>query len=337
MNVLVTGALGFIGYNLTRKLLKGGHFVVGIDNINSYYDVRFKYSKLPLLGINEDSIWPDVVYKSETQPNFHFLKSDITDRYYVEDFMSKYGFDVVCNLAAQAGVQYSIMNPHTYIENNVTGFINMIDACRQNGVKHFVYASSSSVYGNRTNVPFNEDDNVDFPISLYAASKKSNELIAHTYSHLYKLKTTGLRFFTVYGPWGRPDMAPFLFVDKISKGQKIRVFNNGQMERDFTYIDDIIRGIELVIDNLNRDKDYRIYNIGHSAPVLLMDFIRTIEDVLKKEAVIDFMPHRKGDVKVTFANVEAMKKDFGYQPKVGIREGISRFVEWYEWFKSQPC
>ncbi len=333
MNILVTGALGFIGYNLTQKLLDAGHFVVGTDNINSYYDVRFKYEKLPLLGIEEDSIWPNLIYKSTKTENYHFSKVDITDRYYLEDIMAKYDFDVVCNMAAQAGVQYSILNPHTYIENNVTGFINLIDACREFNVKHFVYASSSSVYGNREDVPFSECDNVDHPISLYAASKKSNELIAHTYSHLYKIKTTGLRFFTVYGPWGRPDMAPYLFVDNVSKGKKIRVFNNGQMERDFTFIEDIVEGICLVINGGRQDSLYKIYNIGHSSPVLLMDFIQTIEEVLGKKAEIEFLPHRKGDVKITYADVSAMQKDFGYRPVVGIKEGISKFVDWYKWFK----
>lgn len=332
MNILITGALGFIGYNLTKRLLESGHFVVGIDNINSYYDVRFKYGKLPLLGIDEDSIWPDRVYKSHTTENYHFFKSDITDRYHLEELMSKYNFDVVCNLAAQAGVQYSIMNPHTYIENNVTGFINLIDACRNFGVKHFVYASSSSVYGNRSDGPFREGDNVDNPISLYAASKKSNELIAHTYSHLYKLKCTGLRFFTVYGPWGRPDMAPFIFVNNVSKGKQIKVFNKGQMERDFTFIDDIIEGVCLVMNDPDYEKLYKIYNIGHSSPVLLMDFIRTIEKVLGQKADIEFMPHREGDVKITYADVSAMQRDFGYRPNVGIEEGITKFVDWYRWF-----
>jgi UDP-glucuronate 4-epimerase len=334
MKILVTGALGFIGFNLTKKLLKEGHFVVGIDNINSYYDVRFKYGKLPELGISEDSIWPNIHYKSQTFERFVFSKVDITDRYYTEDLMKAYHFDVVCNLAAQAGVQYSIMNPHTYIENNVTGFINLIDACRQFEVKHFVYASSSSVYGNRPDVPFNEHDNVDLPISLYAASKKSNELIAHTYSHLYKLTTTGLRFFTVYGPWGRPDMAPYIFVDNISKGQKINVFNQGKMERDFTYINDIVEGLCLVINKKDRQQDYRIYNIGRSKPVKLMDFIETIERILGKKADINYLPHRKGDVKVTYANVEAMQKDYGYRPVVEIDEGITHFIDWYKWFRA---
>jgi UDP-glucuronate 4-epimerase len=275
-----------------------------------------------------------VVYISKSRPQFVFSKTDITDRYHLELLMKKFNFDVVCNLAAQAGVQYSITDPHTYIENNVTGFINLIDACREFGVKHFVYASSSSVYGNRTDVPFNEGDNVDQPISLYAASKKSNELIAHTYSHLYNIKTTGLRFFTVYGPWGRPDMAPYIFVNRIEKDQEIKVFNQGEMQRDFTYIDDIVQGINLVIHRGNSGDKYRIYNIGHSSPVLLMDFIHTIENCLGKKARIQFMPHRIGDVKVTYADVGAMQADFGYQPRVGIEEGIGHFVEWFRWFKA---
>ena len=232
--ILITGAIGFIGYHLTEKLISEGYEVIGIDNINSYYDVRLKYAKLPILGINEEDVKPNILLQSNKHKNFKFAKIDIKDRLHIEELFRIEKFDIIVNLAAQAGVQYSIQNPHTYIENNITGFINLIDASKTNKIKHFIYASSSSIYGNRDDVPFKETDNVDNPISLYAASKKSNELIAHSYSHLFKFKTTGLRFFTVYGPWGRPDMAPFIFVKRISEGKPITVFNNGDMERDFT-------------------------------------------------------------------------------------------------------
>lgn len=326
--ILVTGTLGFIGYHLTRRLLEEGHTVVGIDNINSYYDVRQKYAKLPELGIGQEGVWENVQYISHRFPGFTFYKMDITDRYSLEKLFEQEQFDLVCNLAAQAGVQYSIKNPHTYISNNVTGFINIIDACRAFDVKHLVYASSSSVYGNRKDVPFRESDPVDQPISLYAASKKSNELIAHTYSHLYGLKCTGLRFFTVYGPWGRPDMAPFIFVNRIMKGEQIKVFNNGHMQRDFTYVADIIEGMMRVIEGGNNKSDYKIYNIGHAGPVNLMDFIRVIEKVLGKKADIKFMPTRPGDVEKTWADVTGLENDFGYRPQIGIEEGIRAFVDW---------
>ncbi|MCB9023396.1 MAG: NAD-dependent epimerase/dehydratase family protein [Lentimicrobium sp.] len=327
--ILVTGALGFIGFHLTKKLIEEGYQVVGIDVINSYYDVRLKYAKLPLLGFDETHIWPNVMYQSSIHPHLKFSKTDISERYYLEKLMNQENFDIVCNLAAQAGVQYSIANPHTYITDNITGFINIMDTCRQTGVSHFIYASSSSVYGDRDNVPFREDDNVDNPISLYAATKKSNELMAHSYSHLFNLKTTGLRFFTVYGPWGRPDMAPFLFVKNIHEGKKITVFNNGDLERDFTYVSDIVNGIFLVIKGNQKNDTYQIYNIGNSNPVNLHDFIQTIENALEKKAIIDYQPMRKGDVKRTFSDVNKLTADYGYKPSVGIREGISRFVEWY--------
>lgn len=328
MKVLITGAIGFIGYHLTERLLKEGYEVVGIDNINSYYDVRLKYAKLPLLGIDEENLWPNQLYQSSIHSNFRFSKMDIRDRFQVEELFRKEKFDIVVNLAAQAGVQYSIQNPHTYIENNITGFINLIDAAKTNSVKHFVYASSSSVYGDREDVPFKETDNVDHPISLYAASKKANELMAHTYSHLYGLKTTGLRFFTVYGPWGRPDMAPYIFVKRISEGKPITVFNNGNMERDFTYIDDIVQGVFLVI-NTESDYNYKVFNIGNSEPVKLMDFIRQIENLLEKKAIIDFQPIRKGDVLRTYSDISHLVKFYAYTPKNNIREGLHNFINWY--------
>lgn len=328
--VLVTGVIGFIGYHLTERLLKEGYTVVGIDNINSYYDVRLKYAKLPILGIEEDSIWPNVPYQSNKHKHFKFVKLDIKDRYNLEKLFELEKFDIVCNLAAQAGVQYSIQYPHTYIENNITGFINIIDACHQNKIEHFVYASSSSVYGNREDVPFKENDNVDHPISLYAASKKSNELMAYSYSHLYDLKTTGLRFFTVYGPWGRPDMAPFIFAKRICEGKPINVFNNGNMKRDFTYVDDIVEGIIRVIDKApNIEQLYKIYNIGCSAPVNLIDFIETLEEAIGKEANKVMLPIKQGDVFQTYADVSNLEKDFGYKPQISLQQGIGKFIEWY--------
>lgn len=335
LKVLVTGAIGFIAYHLTERLLKEGYSVVGIDNINSYYDVRLKYAKLPILGIDEDVIWPNQIYQSTKHQYFKFAKVDITDRYNLEKLFESEKFDIVCNLAAQAGVQYSIKDPHTYIANNITGFINIIDACRQHKIQHLVYASSSSVYGNRDDVPFKETDNVDHPISLYAASKKSNELIAHTYSHLYKLKTTGLRFFTVYGPWGRPDMAPYIFVDRIIKEKTITVYNKGNMYRDFTYVDDIVDGIYKVILGGKTEYSYKIYNIGNSNPVKLLDFIRTIEDLLGKKAKINYQPVRDGDVLQTYSDCESLNEDTAYKAQIRIKEGLEAFLKWYNATKAK--
>jgi UDP-glucuronate 4-epimerase len=328
--VLVTGAVGFIGFHLVNELLSLGYNVVGVDNINSYYDVRLKYDKLPILGIEVENLWPNTLYQSTTHEKFRFAKMDIKDRFQIEELFRKEQFDFVVNLAAQAGVQYSIQNPHTYIENNIIGFINLLDASKTNHVKHFVYASSSSVYGNREDVPFKESDNVDNPISLYAASKKSNELMAHTYSHLYQLKTSGLRFFTVYGPWGRPDMAPYIFMKRIINDHEITVFNEGNMERDFTYIDDIVDGIVKVVEDQNDSGEYNVYNIGNSQPVNLMDFITTIEDVVDKKASIQYKPVREGDVIKTFSDVSLLKERFGYQPSVNVKLGLQKFYDWYK-------
>jgi len=337
MKILVTGALGFIGYHLTKKLIKEGYVVIGIDNINGYYNVKQKYDKLPLLGIDEISPWPNQLFQSKFFDNFKFRRIDITDRYQIEELFRKEKFDIVVNLAAQAGVQYSIKNPHSYIENNITGFINLIDAAKSNKVKHFIYASSSSVYGNRDDVPFKETDNVNHPISLYAASKKANELIAHTYSHLHNIKTTGLRFFTVYGPWGRPDMAPFIFTKNILEGKEIVVFNKGNLERDFTYIDDIINGVFSIINDKPKEEyNYNIYNIGNSKPVHLMEFIRAIEYKLNKEANIKYEPLRKGDVFKTFASTTKLQNDFGYLPQTDITKGLGLFIDWYkEYFENE--
>jgi UDP-glucuronate 4-epimerase len=329
--VLVTGAIGFIGFHLTKRLLSEGYEVVGIDNINSYYDVRLKNAKLPILGIYEDVIRPNSLYRSVMDERFRFAKMDIKDRYQIEELFRNEKFDIVVNLAAQAGVQYSLQNPHTYIENNIAGFINVIDAAKANNVKHFVYASSSSVYGNRDDVPFKESDSVDNPISLYAASKKANELIAHSYSHLYNLKTTGLRFFTVYGPWGRPDMAPYIFVKRIIEGKPITVFNDGNMERDFTYVDDIVKGLLSVVINKNsNDCNYKVYNIGNSSPVNLNDFIQTIEKVVGLNAQIIYQNMRDGDVIRTYADTSLLSNDYDYHPKDSIETGIEKFVNWYK-------
>lgn len=328
--VLITGVIGFIGYHLAEKLIAEDYDVFGIDNINSYYDVRLKYAKLPIFGVNVDQIWPNQEYKSEKYPKFRFAKIDIRDRFQIEELFRKEQFDIIVNLAAQAGVQYSISNPHTYIENNITGFINLLDAAKTNNVMHFIYASSSSVYGNRDDVPFKETDNVDHPISLYAASKKANELMAHTYSHLYGLRTTGLRFFTVYGPWGRPDMAPYIFVKRIIDNQPIIVFNDGNMWRDFTYVSDIVDGITNVLRNDDVDSKYKILNIGNSQPILLKDFIETIEKILNKKAIINYQPVRPGDVLKTYSDSTNLIKEFKYRPIVNLENGMKSFISWYK-------
>jgi len=326
--VLVTGAIGFIGYHLCEKLIKEGYDVLGLDNINSYYDIRLKLAKLPILGITTTEVIDNKIYQSQKYSNFRFVKADIVDRPYIENSLNTEKFHIIVNLAAQAGVQYSIENPHTYIENNITGFINLLDAAKNNKVEHFVYASSSSVYGNRDDIPFKETDRVDNPISLYAASKKANELIAHTYSHLYGLKTTGLRFFTVYGPWGRPDMAPFIFTKNIIQKNPINVFNNGNMERDFTYVEDIINGIMLIINGHNK-YSYKIYNIGNSSPVKLNDFIKTIEEAIGTKVKIHYRPMRVGDVIKTYADTSSLTNDYSYKPATSMEEGIRKFVDWY--------
>lgn len=327
--ILVTGTLGFIGYHLTKKLINDGYQVVGIDNINNYYDTTLKYGKLPFLGITNKQIDDNKEYLSNTYHNYKFIKLDICDRENLEALFQNEKFDIVCNMAAQAGVQYSIENPHTYIKNNVSGFINILDACHQIKVKHFIYASSSSVYGNRDKSPFTEADIVDCPLSIYAASKKANELMAHSYSHLHQLKTTGLRFFTVYGPWGRPDMAPFIFTKNIIENKSIKVFNEGNMERDFTYIDDIIGGIMLIVKGEN-NYTYKIYNIGNANPVNLNEFIKAIEKSVGRKAQIIYRPMRDGDVIKTHADVSLLIKDYNYKPATSIEVGIAKFVDWYK-------
>ncbi|AWI24448.1 NAD-dependent epimerase/dehydratase family protein [Flavobacterium pallidum] len=334
--ILVTGAAGFIGFHLVKRLLETGHDVYGIDNLNAYYDVRLKLDRLRQLGIDvqEENFLRQKEVGSNTHSHFKFLQLDLTDEHRLDVLFEKEQFDVVANLAAQAGVRYSIDNPKVYVQSNVVGFINILEACRQNNIKHLVYASSSSVYGNRDEVPFSENDRVDHPVSLYAATKKSNELMAHVYSHLYGLPTTGLRFFTVYGPWGRPDMAPFLFTKALFEGKPIKVFNNGDLRRDFTYIDDIIQGVTGIIDKEVSQSDYRVFNIGNNNPEKLMDFIKFIQESSGKEAKLDFLPMQAGDVFQTYADIDQLQQYSGYKPQTSLKEGLQQFVHWYkEYYK----
>jgi UDP-glucuronate 4-epimerase len=328
--ILVTGASGFIGYHLCLKLISLGHNVVGLDNINAYYDINLKMARLNELGIKDVS--ENTIAVSETYgDSFHFIKINLEDQVCVDNLFKKYKFEMVCNLAAQAGVRYSLEDPMVYVQSNIVGFVNLLECMRHHNVKKLVYASSSSVYGNSNQVPFQINENVDKPISLYAASKKTNELIAHTYSHLFNIKTIGLRFFTVYGPWGRPDMAMFLFTEAIFKNKPIKVFNNGNLSRDFTYVDDVIEG---VIATLLIDKEdcplYELYNIGNSQPVKLMDFISEIEKVTGKEATKDYLPMQPGDVEKTWADSSGLEKTFGYKPSTSISVGVKKFVDWYK-------
>ena len=328
-NILVTGAAGFIGFHLSKKLLENGACVVGLDNMNDYYDPALKQARL-------DQLTPD--------SSFTHVNINLEDRAGMENLFAQYGFDAVVNLAAQAGVRYSLENPHSYVDTNIVGFVNILEGCRHTGVKHFVFASSSSVYGANTKMPFSVHQNVDHPVSLYAASKKSNELMAHTYSHLFGLKSTGLRFFTVYGPWGRPDMALFLFTKAILEDRPIDVFNHGKMRRDFTYIDDIVEGVYRVIYKLPEpdpdwngdDPDpctsyapYRIYNIGNNRQVELMRYIEVLEDCLGKKAEKNFLPLQMGDVPATYADVDDLVQDIDFKPDTPVETGIRRFTEWY--------
>ncbi|HNP17786.1 MAG TPA: NAD-dependent epimerase [Fulvivirga sp.] len=342
--ILVTGAAGFIGFHLCKTLSERGDTIVGLDNISGYYDISLKLARLKELGINQHEISEGVKSKSNNFKNFSFIKADIKDKNVIDKLFENEKFDSVANLAAQAGVRYSVENPQVYIDANIQGFINILEACRNHPVKHLVFASSSSVYGANTKMPFSVTHNVDHPLSLYAATKKSNELMAHAYSHLFNIPVTGLRFFTVYGPWGRPDMALFLFSDAIANDKPIKVFNKGDMARDFTYIDDIVDGVIKVLDkpaapDLNWDSEnpnpatskapYRIYNIGKNKPVKLMDFIQTLENEFGKVAKKDFLPIQAGDVPSTFANVNELIEDLDFQPVTDIKKGIKAFVEWY--------
>jgi UDP-glucuronate 4-epimerase len=339
MKILVTGAAGFIGFHLSKSLLNKGHEVVGIDNINDYYDVTLKYARLNQLGIikAEAEVFLNKTTGKTYSDSLQFVRMNLEDRENLPKLFEKNKFDIVCNLAAQAGVRYSIDNPETYIDSNIVGFLNVLECCRHNGIKHLLYASSSSVYGENKKVPFSTNDNVDYPISLYAATKKSNELMAHTYSHLYNIPTTGLRFFTVYGPWGRPDMAIYLFADAISKNKPIQVFNNGNMSRDFTYIDDIIAGIEILLKNPpvkeTGNAAYKISNIGNGSPQPLGDFIQAIEAGFGVEAKKEYLPMQAGDVPQTWADVSEMEK-LGYKSLTEIKEGTLKFVEWFKTYHS---
>ncbi|MGM0933376.1 MAG: NAD-dependent epimerase [Bacteroidota bacterium] len=329
MAVLVTGAAGFIGYHLCKKLIDEGYKVIGLDNINDYYDPQLKFDRIKELGIlKEDAQKYNFICQSSLN-SFQFICLNLEDREQLPELFENHQFDKVVNLAAQAGVRYSIENPEAYIDSNIVGFANLLECCRNYGIQHLIYASSSSVYGQNKKVPFSTEDNVDHPISLYAATKKSNELMAYTYSHLYGFKTTGLRFFTVYGPWGRPDMAMFLFTDAIMNGRPIKVFNEGNQERDFTFIDDIIDGVYEVIVQ-DKELNYSLFNIGNSKPVNLMRFIEEIEKQMNKPAKKEFLPAQPGDVSRTWADVEALKNKFGYVPSVDMEEGVKQFIDWYK-------
>lgn len=330
MKILVTGAAGFIGFHLVYKLIMNGFDVVGIDNINDYYSPELKYARLCESGISARAEnWHEKI-TSEKYPGYSFVRMNLEDETALNQLFQDEKFDFVCNLAAQAGVRYSIENPKAYIQSNVAGFLNILEACRHHQIKHLVYASSSSVYGNSKKMPLSTSDAVDNPISLYAATKKSNELMAHTYSHLYGIPTTGLRFFTVYGPWGRPDMAYFLFTKSIVNQQPIKVFNQGDLYRDFTYIDDIVEGIEKILPAAPENTPpYKIYNIGNSSPVKLMDFIETIEKALGQAAVKEYQEMQPGDVYKTFADVSDLETNFGYSPNTPLEKGIGEFVNWF--------
>jgi UDP-glucuronate 4-epimerase len=394
MKILVTGSAGFIGFHLARRLLQRGDTVIGIDNINDYYDVNLKYARLTETGITREAEQWHTKVQSTKYPNYSFVRMNLEDREQLNQLFEQEKFDKLCNLAAQAGVRYSLENPHAYINSNIVGFMNILEACRHHNIQHLVYASSSSVYGNNTKMPLSTSDNVDHPISLYAATKKSNELMAYTYSHLFGIPTTGLRFFTVYGPWGRPDMAYFLYTKAILAGQPIKVFNNGNMVRDFTYVDDIVEGVTRVIDNppigaqnniearisppskggvasptgedgvvatdaapspqhnvtsgpheSSTDASqsspsgelegapYKIYNIGNSSPVQLMEYIGAIELSLNKTAQKEFLPMQPGDVPKTQADVSDLVESLGYKPNTPVQKGIERFIEWYKQYQ----
>lgn len=333
MKILVTGAAGFIGFHLSKQLLVLGHEVVGIDNINAYYDVNLKYGRLNELGINRNFVTYNQYVKSDTHKGrFLFMQINIEDREGVEQLFATQKFDLVVNLAAQAGVRYSIKKPFNYLDSNVSGFLNLLECCRHHNVKKLIYASSSSVYGLNEKIPFSVDDAVDHPISLYAATKKTNELMAHTYSHLFNIQTIGLRFFTVYGPWGRPDMAMFLFTDAILNNKPIQVFNEGNLSRDFTYVDDIVGGMMKIVEAFQKNQiteKYKLYNIGNSKPVRLLDFIEAIEKCTGKTAQKIMLPMQPGDVEQTWADVENLKEDFNYNPDTDIEVGVAAFVDWY--------
>lgn len=343
-SILITGAAGFIGYWLSKRAIAAGWSVVGIDNLNDYYDVQLKLDRLSHLGVDVDAIEYNKVCCSAIS-DFTFLKMNLEDTDSIMQLFAKHSFNMVCNLGAQAGVRYSIENPMVYINSNVVGFTNILEASRMYQIKHLVYASSSSVYGLNTHMPFSPHDGTNHPVSLYAATKKANELMAHVYSKIYNLPTTGLRFFTVYGPWGRPDMSPMLFADAIINNKSLKVFNNGDMGRDFTYVEDIVEGVFRVLqkpatannnwDSSNPDPSssnvpYRIYNIGNSNPVRLLDYIETLEAALDKKAIKEFLPMQPGDVMNTYSDVDDLEKDFAFKPETSLKEGLEKFAKWYK-------
>jgi UDP-glucuronate 4-epimerase len=345
MKILVTGTAGFVGFHVAAKLINRGETVVGFDSINDYYDVNLKYNRLSHFGIERQNINYNKIVQSTSHSNYSFIQCKLEDKDAMTKLFEEQEFDIVINLAAQAGVRYSLTHPDEYVQSNIVGFTNILECCRHFKIKHLVYASSSSVYGLNEGVPFSTSQNVDHPISLYAASKKSNELMAHVYSHLFNLPTTGLRFFTVYGPWGRPDMALFLFTKAILAGEPIKVFNNGDMVRDFTYVDDIVEGVVRVMDNPPGEKPgwnaekpdpstskapYKVYNIGNNSPVTLMAFIEAIEKELGKKAVKDLLPLQPGDVPSTYADVTDLVEDLQYKPETTVEEGIKKFIDWYK-------
>jgi UDP-glucuronate 4-epimerase len=345
--VLITGTAGFIGFHLAKRLLAEGFEVVGIDNINSYYDINLKYARLAETGIyapteKDHSGGKNRAYKeielgeeiiSTIYPNYKFVRISLENKKDIFNIFQKEKFPYVVNLAAQAGVRYSIENPDAYIQSNINGFFNILEACRNFPVTNLIYASSSSVYGDNAKVPFSVEDKVDTPVSLYAATKKSNEMMAYTYNHLYKIPVTGLRFFTVYGPWGRPDMAPSLFASAISKGQPIKVFNNGDLERDFTYVDDIVEAINKLLQLSPDSKTiHQLHNIGNGKPVKLLSFIETIEDALSLKAEKIFLPMQPGDVKITWADTSSLEEATGYKPRIDLKEGITNYISWFTKF-----
>lgn len=345
MKILVTGAAGFIGFHLINKLLAAGHYVTGLDCINDYYDINLKYDRLKSAGIAKEKIYHNIIITSDQYPSYQFVKLQLEEKKALHQLFAQQQFECVVNLAAQAGVRYSLENPYAYVECNINGFINILEGCRHYGVKHLIYASTSSVYGLNEKNPFSTHESSDHPMSLYAATKKSNELMAHSYSHLFNLATTGLRFFTVYGPWGRPDMAPFLFTKAISDDKPIHIYNNGNMTRDFTYIDDIVEGVSRVVqhpaepnpawnpkypDPATSSAPYRIYNIGNNNPVNLMDFVSIIEEQLGKSAKKIMMPIQASDMPATCSDVTDLIRDLGYKPTTSIQTGMKNFIEWYK-------
>lgn len=347
MKILITGTAGFIGFHLANRLLNDGHTVIGIDSINDYYDVQLKYRRLEVAGIDTKNIAYNQPCKSSVYKGYTFYFLNLENKEALQQVFIKHQPEIVINLAAQAGVRYSIENPDAYVQSNLVGFANLLQCCKDANIKHLLFASSSSVYGLNDEIPFTEEQHVDHPISLYAATKKSNELMAHVYSHLYHIPVTGLRFFTVYGPWGRPDMALFTFTKNIVEGKPIKVFNNGNMQRDFTYIDDIIEGVVRVMHQLPQgdtnwhnktssaatsSAPYRIYNIGNNSPINLLDFIDAIENALQIKAVKQMLPMQPGEVLVTYASTESLAKDTGYKPSIPVSEGVKQFILWYKEF-----